>query len=237
MKLSQITAALAGGALLLSASACADDAVFSSAVSSESDPAAAGISIPANASIFRTSALGPDRLNFSVREGTPMSFVNPQLLDSSGHLPEGMSITEAQALQVVEKIRTLLADQKRKLFEVATIRVYLSPDGTNDIDFEGWERAYRRYFANIDRETGGSLLTEAIEPTATSTPGPAATSTAAPTSTSTTSRASDTTATSTEPYPGSDNRTRPTLVTVGVAQQPVKGWLVQVEVEVVHGED
>lgn len=231
MKLSRIIATCAGGALLVSASACADEAVFSSAVSSESDPAAAGISIPANASIFRTSALGPDLLNHRAREGTPMSFVNPLLLDGSGRLPEGMTVTEAQALQVLEKVRTLLSEQKRKLYEVATIRVYLSPEDNDEIDFEGWNRAYRRYFANIDRDTGASLLTESMEPT--STTQPLTTSTVAPP----TPTSSATVPTSTEPYPGTDNRTRPTLVTVGVNQQPVKGWLVQVEVEVVHGEN
>lgn len=56
-----------------------------------------------------------------------------------------------------------------------------------------------------------------------------------PTESSTETTTSEAAPTS-ELYPGTDNRTRPTLVTVGVAEQPVEGWLVQIEIEAVHGE-
>ena len=220
-------AATAVGALLLStAGACSDEAVFSSSVDDETDPAAAGISVPADASIFRSSATGPDRLNPGAKEGTPMSFVDPVLLDDAGHLPEDMSVTEAQSLQVLSKIENLLADRKLRLYEVGTVRVYLCADGDNGVDFDGWERAYRRYFANIDRDTGRSLISETGEPSQLP-------ETSATESTGSTGSGAETTG----PYAGTDNRTRPTVVTVGVAQQPVTGWLVQVEAEAVHGED
>lgn len=169
---------------------------------------------------------------------------------------------------MLSKLEKLLTERKLKLYEVATVRVYLAADGRDGADFDGWERAYRRYFANVDRDTGRSLLTEPVETTALSAPvdpsgsaaGPAsgaarpaerpsarpstsgvadpsatdgATTSAAESSTETSSGASPVT----ELYPGTDNRTRPTLVTVGVAQQPVAGWLVQVEIEAVHGAD
>lgn len=206
MRVTRVASAVTGAALLLTASACSEEAVFSSNVSDETDPAAAAISVPPDASVLRTSALGPDLLNYGAPKGSPMSYVDQAVLTDEGHLPDGMTVTEAQSLQVLEKVRDLLAARKMKFHEVATVRAYLSPDGDRDTDFEGWERAYRRYFANIDRETGGSMLTEPS-------------------------------AAVRELYPGSDNRTRPTLVTVGVAEQPVKGWLVQVEIEVAHGED
>lgn len=269
-RVGRTAAALAGAALLTGAAACSDEAVFDSQVSDESDPAAAGISVPADASLFRTSATGPDLLNPSAPEGSAMSFVDPVLLDADGKLPAGMTVTEAQSLQVLSKIESLLTDRKLKLYEVGTVRAYLSPDGRNGTDFDGWNRAYRRYFANIDRITGRSLVEEPTETTAATTAMPTSTSASSPASPDaaadagtgtpaaapTTTRAPGRTTTSgpattsrepsagdaepgepTGPYPGTTNRTRPTLVTVGVAQQPVKGWLVQVEIEVVHGED
>ncbi|AGP29990.1 hypothetical protein A606_01675 [Corynebacterium terpenotabidum Y-11] len=253
-----MTAVLTGTTLLFSATACTEDAVFSSSVGDETDPAAAGISIPADASIYRSSALGPDRLNVAAEDGSPMSFVDPALLDDDGNLPDGMTITEAQSLQVLEKIEALLADRKLKLYEVATVRVYLAADGEDGVDFEGWQRAYRRYFANIDRDTGRSLLTEPVETTALSSSTAAsdserpqeedrdadASDTSGTSGSAEPSENPETSATSTrapvtvsEIYPGTENRTRPTLVTVGVAEQPVEGWLVQVEIEAVHGKD
>lgn len=255
-------AVLAGAVLLTGATACSEEAVFHSQVSDETDPAAAGISVPADASLFRTSATGPDLLNPDAPADSPMAFVDPALLDGEGRLPEGMTVTEAQSLQVLSKIDDLLTDRKLKLYEVGTVRAYLAPDGRHGADFDGWERAYRRYFANIDRDTGRSLVEEPVETTAattTSAPASSATSTTSPrpapdvavgapgpgagpvaTSGSASSSASSSATTepteTTELYPGTENRTRPTLVTVGVAQQPVAGWLVQVEIEAVHGE-
>lgn len=244
MRHPRTAALLAGGALLLIVSACADEAVFSSSVSEETDAAAAGISVPADASIFRSSATGPEHLNYMADDNDPMAFVDPDLLDDDGKLPEGMTVTEAQSLQVLSQLQDLLTDRKLKLYEVGTVRVYLAADGRDGADFDGWERAYRRYFANIDRDTGRSLLEEPVETTSASAGSsasePASESASAsdseePTESSTETTTSEESPTS-ELYPGTDNRTRPTIVTVGVAQQPVEGWLVQVEIEAVHGE-
>jgi hypothetical protein len=118
------------------------------------------------------------------------------------------------------------------------VRVYLAADGDDGADFDGWERAYRRYFANIDRDTGRSLLEEPVETTSASASTSASATASASASdepTESTSPEAEASPTS-ELYPGTDNRTRPTMVTVGVAEQPVEGWLVQVEIEAVHGE-
>lgn len=226
MRHPRTAALLTGGALTLTVSACADETVFSSSVSDETDAAAAGISVPADASIFRSSATGPERLNYMAEDGDPMAFVDPDLLDDNGKLPEDMTVTEAQSLQVLSQLEDLLTDRKLKLYEVGTVRVYLAADGDDGADFEGWERAYRRYFANIDRDTGRSLLEEPLE-TASASASDEPTESASPEA-----EASPTS----ELYPGTDNRTRPTMVTVGVAEQPVEGWLVQVEIEALHGE-
>lgn len=244
MRHPRTAALLTGGALLLTVSACADEAVFNSSVSDETDAAAAGISVPADASIFRSSATGPERLNYTAEDDDPMAFVDPDLLDDDGKLPEGMTVTEAQSLQVLSQLQDLLTDRKLKLYEVGTVRVYLAADGRDGADFDGWERAYRRYFANIDRDTGRSLLEEPVETTSASAGSSASESESASASASAsqepTESSTETTTSEESPiselYPGTDNRTRPTIVTVGVAQQPVEGWLVQVEIEAVHGE-
>ena len=246
MRHPRTAALLTGGALLLTVSACADEAVFNSSVSDETDAAAAGISVPADASIFRSSATGPERLNYTAEDDDPMAFVDPDLLDDDGKLPEGMTVTEAQSLQVLSQLQDLLTDRKLKLYEVGTVRVYLAADGRDGADFDGWERAYRRYFANIDRDTGRSLLEEPVETTSASA-GSSKSATASESASASASASQEPTESSTETttseespiselYPGTDNRTRPTIVTVGVAQQPVEGWLVQVEIEAVHGE-
>jgi hypothetical protein len=247
MRHPRTAALLTGGALLLTVSACADEAVFNSSVSDETDAAAAGISVPADASTFRSSATGPERLNYMAEDDDPMAFVDPDLLDDDGKLPEGMTVTEAQSLQVLSQLQDLLTDRKLKLYEVGTVRVYLAADGRDGADFDGWERAYRRYFANIDRDTGRSLLEELVETTSASA-GSSASESASESASASASASQEPTESSTETttseespvselYPGTDNRTRPTMVTVGVAQQPVEGWLVQVEIEAVHGED
>ncbi|WP_313358925.1 hypothetical protein, partial [Corynebacterium variabile] len=210
------------------------------------DAAAAGISVPADASIFRSSATGPEHLNYMAEDDDPMAFVDPDLLDDDGKLPEGMTVTEAQSLQVLSQLQDLLTDRKLKLYEVGTVRVYLAADGRDGADFDGWERAYRRYFANIDRDTGRSLLEEPVETTSASA-GSSTSATASESASASASASQEPTESSTETttpeespiselYPGTDNLTRPTIVTVGVAQQPVEGWLVQVEIEAVHGE-
>jgi len=240
MRHPRTAALLTGGALLLTVSACADEAVFSSSVSEETDAAAAGISVPADASIFRSSATGPEHLNYMAEDDDPMAFVDPDLLDDDGKLPEGMTATEAQSLQVLSQYQDLLTDRKLKLYEVGTVRVYLAADGRDGADFDGWERAYRRYFANIDRDTGRSLLEEPVETTSASAGSSASESASESASQEPTESSTETTTPEESPiselYPGTDNRTRPTIVTVGVAQQPVEGWLVQVEIEAVHGE-
>lgn len=235
-------AVLGAGALALGATACTvDDTVFSTSSDGESESRAAAVSVPPDAAQFRSSALGPDRLNPRLPADDPMAYVDPALLGPDGKLPEGMSVTEAQALQVLDKLADQLENNKFGLTDVATVRAYLTADGDRT-DYDGWNRAYRRYFANIDLETGGSMFTESVEPTAsTSATAPSAAARPAAATTATTEPSASTSAgpttTSQGPYPVQDNRTRPTVTSVGVAFLPTAGWLVQVEVEAFRGDD
>ncbi|MEJ6550021.1 hypothetical protein PQI66_10740 [Corynebacterium sp. USCH3] len=249
-----------GAALLVGASACSFETVFTTTEDDESADRAQALSAPGSADLWRTSGLGPDALNDDAEPGSPMAFVDPALLED-GELPPRMTVTEAQALQVLQKLTDMVQDEGRRISEVATLRVYLSPENgdggesAEGADFEGWNRAYRTFFANLDPLTGDSLLTGTSAVTLTAQTAPATsttsepsddddgdnTSASSPSSPSGTAEPTDTTGdldllddTDEEPYSGETNPTKPTVVTVGVAEQPVAGWLVQVEAEVLY---
>ncbi|MEY8565791.1 hypothetical protein AALF15_04355 [Corynebacteriaceae bacterium 7-707] len=254
----------AGSALLFGASACSFETVFTTTEEDGTADRAQALSAPGSADLWRTSGTGPDALNDDAEPGTPMEFVDPVLLED-GELPERMSVTEAQSLQVLQKIADMVEAEGRRISEVASLRVYLAPDPSADggagedaaaADFEGWNRAYRTFFANLDPVTGDSLLTgtSAVTLTVQTSPSPTSatsepsdsdsedgedgrdgggtSSSAAPTPTDTTGDGTD--ASDDAPYSGEMNPTKPTVVTVGVAEQPVPGWLVQVEAEVLY---
>jgi hypothetical protein len=233
-------AVTAAATLTVTVTACSlDETVFSTSYDGASESRAAAVSVPADAEQFRTSALGPDRMNFQAPEGDPMAYVDPELLDEDGKLPEGMSVTEAQALQVLRKLNDQVTDNKFALSDVSTVRAYITADG-GLTDYDGWNRAYRRYFANIDLETGGSVFTESEDPTAsssTSRPAAAPARTSEPSERSESASQEPTETTSEGPYPVQDNHTRPTVTAVGVASQPTAGWLIQVEIEAFKGND
>ncbi|HIW92119.1 MAG TPA: hypothetical protein H9870_10720 [Candidatus Corynebacterium avicola] len=230
-------AVVAGSALLFGLSACGFDETVFSTTGEESATNAQAISVPANADLYRIGAIGPDVLNEDAEEGDPLRYVDPSFITDEGNLKRRMSPTEAQSLQVLSKINEELTAEGIRIVDVASVRVYLTagPDGA---DYEGWERAYRTYFANIDPDSGESLVT----PTAltatklTDAPSTSATSSATsepsePSESAEASESEEPTESSTSPLPGEDNPTKPTVLTVGVADQPVDGWLVQVEVD------
>lgn len=252
-----------GTTLLFGAAACSFETVFTTTEEDGTADRALALSAPGDANLWRTSGTGPDALNDEAEPGTPMEFVDPALLED-GELPRRMTVTEAQSLQVLQKIADMVEDEGRRIAEVATLRVYLAPDTTdpgnaenpeNTVDFAGWDRAYRTFFANLDPVTGDSLLTgtsavtltaQTSTSSATSEPSDgddadngedgdngATRGSAAPTAepTDTTGDEDDT---DDRPYSGGINPTKPTVVTVGVAEQPVDGWLVQVEAEVIY---
>lgn len=104
-------------------------------------------------SVSPTAGIGPDALNDDAEEGDPLAFVDPALL-VDGKLPDGMTPTEAQGLQVLAKIREQLQAEGLDVQDVATMRVFLVGDGDEKPDFAGWNRAYRQYYANTDLSTG-----------------------------------------------------------------------------------
>jgi enamine deaminase RidA (YjgF/YER057c/UK114 family) len=246
-----------GTTLLFGAAACSFETVFTTTEEDGTADRALALSAPGDANLWRTSGTGPDALNDEAEPGTPMEFVDPALLED-GELPRRMTVTEAQSLQVLQKIADMLEDKGRRIAEVATLRVYLAPDTSDPestVDFAGWDRAYRTFFANLDPVTGDSLLTgtSAVTLTAQTSTSSATSATSEPSdgddtdngedgedgatrgSAAPTTEPTDTTGDEDDrPYSGGINPTKPTVVTVGVAEQPVDGWLVQVEAEVIY---
>ena len=233
-------AVLAGSTLVLGLSACGfDETVFSSSAE-ESETNARAVSVPSSADLYRIGATGPDELNEDAEEGDPLRFIDPSLITDEGTLKRRMTPTEAQALGVLSKINDELSAEGVRILDVASIRVYLT-DGPDGADYEGWQRAYRTFFANVDPDSGESLITPSAL-TVTKDPESSDTETTSPTSAPATSEPAEpsesaeptettATTTSSSPLPGENNPTKPTVLTIGVADQPVDGWLVQVEVD------
>ncbi|MEV4416930.1 Rid family hydrolase [Catellatospora sp. NPDC049609] len=113
-----------------------------------------GVAIGRNTAIYKTSGLGPGGLNTAAAAGTEARYIDPvDLVD--GQLPPGVTITEAQGLNVLRRIGENLARAGLSYDDVITMRVFLqNPADQEKMDFAGWNRAYRQFFANTSLATG-----------------------------------------------------------------------------------
>lgn len=111
------------------------------------------VTIPEGLELYKSSGMGPEALNDDADDDDPMAFVDPALL-VDGDLPDGMSVTEAQGLQVLSILRTMLQERGLDVQDVASMRVFVVGEDGEDPDFAGWNRAYSQYFANTDLRTG-----------------------------------------------------------------------------------
>ncbi|MEV6323812.1 Rid family hydrolase [Nocardia sp. NPDC051787] len=117
-----------------------------------------GVTVPSGAAIYKTAGTGPKDLNPTAPEGTPERYIDAGLL-ANGKLPSGVTITEAQAINALEQIRANLRSRGLKLSDVIAMRAFLAkPPGADKVDFAGWNRAYRQFFANTNLDTGATLL-------------------------------------------------------------------------------
>ncbi|GAB2678328.1 Rid family hydrolase [Kribbella swartbergensis] len=115
---------------------------------------ATGVAIGANTPIYKTSGLGPSALNTSAPAGSEASYIDTAVFPG-GVLPAGVTITEAQGINVLRRIGENLQARGLSYADVYTMRVFLqNPAGAATADFAGWNRAYRQYFANTDLTTG-----------------------------------------------------------------------------------
>jgi enamine deaminase RidA (YjgF/YER057c/UK114 family) len=115
---------------------------------------ASGVGIGANTAIYKTSGLGPSALNTAAPAGSEASYIDSAVFPG-GALPAGVTITEAQGINVLRRIGENLQAAGLSYDDVHTMRVFLqNPAGATTADFAGWNRAYRQYFANTDLTTG-----------------------------------------------------------------------------------
>lgn len=141
--------------------------VISAVPPGEADPfIAAGVGVGRDVDLYNSSGTGPGGLNTSAPSGSPERFIDTEQFPG-GSLPEGVTITEAQALNVFARIEDNLEAQGLSVRDVITLRIYTdAPPGAERLDFAGLNRAYRQYFANVDLETGEVIA----QPTGTGTP-------------------------------------------------------------------
>lgn len=112
-----------------------------------------GVAIGSEVAIYKTSGLGPAGLNTAAAGGTEERYIDTELFPGAV-LPEGVTITEAQGLNVLRRIGENLDRMGLWYDDVITMRVFLAnPKGQEAADFAGWNRAYRQFFANTDLVT------------------------------------------------------------------------------------
>lgn len=118
-----------------------------------------GVGVGKNVSIYWSAGTGPAARNTSAPAGTPERYIDPTIT-----IPY-TTITEAQGLNALTRIKENLESVGLTLEDVTFMRIYLeAPPGSSRADYNGWNRAYRRFFANVNRQTGEVI--PAYEPVA-----------------------------------------------------------------------
>jgi len=116
-----------------------------------------GVSVGGQVALYHSSGTGPAARNPAAPAGTPEAYVDPALLGPEG-LRGGVTITEAQGLNALERIQANLASVGLAPEDVISMRVFLdNPPGAQVADFAGFNRAFRQFFANTDLTTGDVL--------------------------------------------------------------------------------
>lgn len=129
---------------------------------------ASGVGVGRNVDIYQSAGIGPAGLNTAAPAGTPERFIDYPLLQqlypefnpsqeerAAGVLPAGVTITEAQGLNNMARIADNFTAAGISLTELTYMRIYLeAPPGATRADYAGWNRAYRKFVANINRVTG-----------------------------------------------------------------------------------
>lgn len=146
-----------------------DDQVIHNVPTDQANPFIAnGVSVGKEVGLYFSSGIGPGALNTAAPAGTPERYVDPAQFPG-GALTDGVTITEAQAMNAFARIADNLATVGLSPRDVLTLRIFLdNPPGQPAMDFAGLNRAYRQFFANVDLHTGATLP----QPRGTGMPGP-----------------------------------------------------------------
>ncbi|WP_069386917.1 Rid family hydrolase [Cellulosimicrobium cellulans] len=116
-----------------------------------------GVAFGKNVAWYKSSGLGPSALNRAPGVSAEERYV-PTDVFPGGVLPAGVTITEAQGINVLMRIGENLERAGLSYDDVVSMRVFLqNPAGEEKMDFAGWNRAYRQFFANTNRATGEPL--------------------------------------------------------------------------------
>jgi enamine deaminase RidA (YjgF/YER057c/UK114 family) len=129
---------------------------------------ASGVGMGRNVPVYTASGTGPGALNPLAEAGTPARYIDYAVLAelfpsfaptdaerAGGALPSGVTITEAQGLNAMARVQENLTSAGLELDDLTFMRIYVdNPPGEAGGDYAGWNRAYRRFVANVDRVTG-----------------------------------------------------------------------------------
>jgi len=116
-----------------------------------------GVAIGKNVSWYKSSGLGPSAMNTTPGVTTEERYI-PTDVFPGGVLPAGVTITEAQGINVLMRIGENLEKAGLSYDDVVSMRVFLqNPAGEEKMDFAGWNRAYRQFFANTNLATGATM--------------------------------------------------------------------------------
>lgn len=115
-----------------------------------------GVAVGANVAWYKSSGLGPSALNTTA--STAEARYIPTDVFPGGTLPAGVTITEAQGINALMRIGENLKKAGLDYDDVISMRVFLqNPAGEEKMDFAGWNRAYRQFFANTNLATGATM--------------------------------------------------------------------------------
>jgi len=152
------TAAFAGPAVFQDLTSPKPRTTVSNLPAGQDNPMiASGVAIGADTAIYKTSGLGPSALNTAAPAGSEQRYIDAVVFPG-GVLPDGVTVTEAQGINALRRIGENLAQAGLDYDDVITMRVFLqNPAGAEKADFDGWNRAYRQYFANTSLADGSPV--------------------------------------------------------------------------------
>lgn len=128
----------------------------------------AGVGMGGNVATYTASGTGPAARNTAAANGTPERYIDYELLAqlyptfvptteqrAAGALPPGVTITEAQGLNAMARVQENFAAAGLQLDSLTFMRIFVdNPPGAATGDYNGWNRAYRKFVANVSRTTG-----------------------------------------------------------------------------------
>lgn len=162
-----VAAVVATAALAVPSTALAAGRLFTPAptesfsfVTGDTAMIANGVAFGKNVAWYKSSGLGPSAMNAGPGVSTEERYI-PTDVFPGGALPPGVTITEAQGINVLMRIGENLERAGLSYDDVVSMRVFLqNPAGEEKMDFAGWNRAYRQFFANTNLATGEPMTVQ-----------------------------------------------------------------------------